>query len=80
MRKLIALLVAASMPAFAQSPQHEKDRKDFVIEALTSQRDTALRDAAACYADASGMIAKLQIEITELKSPKKDEPAKDAPK
>lgn len=68
----VAFMLLTALPAFAQ----QKDRKDFLIEAFTAQRDTASRDGAACYADASVMIAKLQAEITELKAklePKKED-------
>lgn len=62
--------------AFAAFAEPAKDRKDFLIEAYTSQRAVAQSDAAACYADASIMIAKLQAEIAELKAklePKKED-------
>lgn len=73
MRVLLVLILLTST-VFAQQPT--KDRKDFLIDGFIAQRDNAQRDAAACYADANVMIAKLQAEIAELKTPKKDEPAK----
>ncbi len=63
MRVLLALVLMTST-AFAQT----KDRKDFIIDAMTIQRDSAQRDAATCYADANIQIAKLNAEITELKA------------
>jgi ABC-type xylose transport system substrate-binding protein len=75
MRVFVWLLLVCTMcAAHAQQPA-AKDRNAFVIEAMTSQRDRAQADAAACYADASVMIAKLQAEIAELKAPKQDAPA-----
>lgn len=79
MRILVAaILIFGMSAALAQQPP-AKDRNAFVIEAMTSQRDRAQADAAACYADASVMISKLQAEIAELKAPKKDEPPKRDP-
>ena len=75
-----AILIA--FPALAQQPQAAKDRKDFLIEAIAHQGDTARMDAASCYADANLQIAKLQgdnaklkAEIDALKAPPKAEPA-----
>lgn len=74
---LIGCIVVLSGACAAQTPT--KDRNTFIVEAMTSQRDRAQADAAACYADASVMISKLQAEIAELKAPKKDEPPKRDP-
>lgn len=65
---LIILLTFIITPVFAQ----QKDRKDFLIEALTAQRERAASlawaDAGSCYADASMEIVKLRAEIAELKA------------
>ena len=73
MRVLVAALFLLPVVAFAETPA-PKDRAAFVVDAITSQRDRAQADAAACYADANVMIAKLQVEIAELKASKKDKP------
>jgi len=70
--RLILVILIYLISTFAIAEQI-KDRKDFLVEAITSQRDIALRDAASCYADASDMISKLKAEIAELKAPKKDQ-------
>ena len=71
MRVLVAALFLLPTAALAETSA-PKDRAAFVVEAITSQRDRAQADAAACYADANVMIAKLQAEIAELKAPKKE--------
>jgi hypothetical protein len=70
---LLCLLLI--IPALAEQPA--KDRKDFMIEALTQQRDRASLDAASCVADANTLIAKLNAEIADLKTRlPKDHPSK----
>ncbi len=54
---LTVLLLGA---ALAQQP---KDRKDYLLEALESQRNDSLAKAALCYADANGQIADLTAKL-----------------
>lgn len=80
-RCMLIALVVAILSASAEAQQPPKDRKDFLIDALTAQRDRAQADAASCYSDANVMIAKLQAEIADLKAKlPKDEPKAEAPK
>ncbi len=56
----LVLLVTASVAA---AQQGAKDRKDYLLEALESQRNDSLAKAALCYADANGQIADLTAKL-----------------
>jgi hypothetical protein len=46
--------------------QASKDRKDYLLEALESQRNDAQAKLAFCYADANEQIARLSASLTDL--------------
>jgi hypothetical protein len=82
MRPLVLLaLIVSSMQALAQQPPQpsaqQKDRKDYLLEAVESQRNDAQAKLAICYADANGMIAQLNAQVADLKAElaKKEAPA-----
>lgn len=50
---------------FAQQPQPE--RKDYIIQALETQRNEALAKEAICRADDAILIADLRKQIAEMK-------------
>jgi septal ring factor EnvC (AmiA/AmiB activator) len=62
----IALALASSAALAQQPPQ--KDRKDFLIEAVESQRNDALSKLAVCFADANGGITALNTQVGQLQS------------
>lgn len=82
-RAILALLLLGSSAALAQAPAPQKDRKDYLLEALQAQRDDGLAKAAVCYADANSRIADLEkqlaaakAELIETRKPAIEKPAK----
>lgn len=71
MRLIAALFIGyfavASAPALAQ-PATQKDRKDYLLEALESQRNDALAKTAVCYAEANEQIVRLRTQLSEAQT------------
>jgi uncharacterized small protein (DUF1192 family) len=67
---VLALLLAPTLALAQQSSPSSppKDRKDYLIEAVESQRNDALSKLAVCYADANGQIAALNAQIASLQA------------
>ena len=79
---LTSLATAAQAQQPPAAPNAPKDRKDYLMEALESQRNDSLAKLAICYADANGQIASLntqlaatQAELNKLKAPAPTPPA-----
>ena len=68
----LGMLLIATTATFAQTipPQQppQKDRKDFIIEGLITQRNEANDKTALCYADANNQLAERAKEIAALKA------------
>ena len=62
-RGLIVLIGLSPGLCSAQQP----DRKDYIIQALETQRNEALAREAICRADDAVMIADLRKQISDLK-------------
>lgn len=60
--------LAASTASAQQQSTVQKDRKDYLIEALESQRNDGLAKLAICYADGNMQIAGMSKQISELKA------------
>jgi hypothetical protein len=75
MRRIILSIVLSSFAfaAYAQpSPQPGapavKDRKDYLLEALESQRNDGLSKLAICYADANDQIQRLNAQLQKAQA------------
>jgi hypothetical protein len=68
---LIGYSAALSGLAYAQAQQPAappKDRKDYLLEALESQRNDGLSKLAICYADANDQIQRLNTQLQKAQA------------